>query len=134
MCCGGTWTWRWTLAHWQCRQDRAQVVTSEAFPYVPGSYEAAGDAHTWVGSAVQVVENLPTAVPGHQGAERTRGGVTQEVEVADLLCEDAQPRTGAEGLYLWAEDLAERHVGEVKRSFVSDGCAAEGRCGGGDAG
>ena len=109
-------------------------ICREAFPHVPGSYEAAGGAHTWVSSAVQVVKNLPTEVPGDQGAERPRGGIPQEVEVAELLCEDAKPRTGAEGLYLRAEDLAERHVAEVERGFVGDGSAAKGSCGSGDAG
>ncbi len=33
MCCGGTWTWRWTLARWQCRQARAQTVTLVERPF-----------------------------------------------------------------------------------------------------
>jgi hypothetical protein len=28
MCCGGTCTWRWTLACWQPKQAFAQAVTS----------------------------------------------------------------------------------------------------------
>ena len=35
----------------------------------------------------------------------------------------AQPWAGTESLYLWAEDLAESHVLEVKGRFVGDGCA-----------
>jgi hypothetical protein len=33
MCCGGTCTWRWTLAHWQPRQAFAQLVTSVESPF-----------------------------------------------------------------------------------------------------
>ncbi len=35
-----------------------------------------------------------------------------------LLGDDAQPRAGAESLYLWAEDLAESHVPEVQGCLV----------------
>ncbi len=48
-------------------------------------------------------ENLSPKVPGHQRAENSSRRVTDEVKVADLLCDDAQPWAGAEGLYLWAE-------------------------------
>jgi hypothetical protein len=37
---------------------------------------------------------------------RCRGSVADEVKVADLLCDDAQPWAGTESLYLGAEDLA----------------------------
>jgi hypothetical protein len=33
MCCGGTWTWRWTLARWQPKQAFAQAVTSVERPF-----------------------------------------------------------------------------------------------------
>ncbi len=51
-------------------------------------------------------ENLSLKVFGYQGAENSGRCVAHEVEVADLLCDDAQSWAGAEGLYLWAEDLA----------------------------
>ncbi len=57
--------------------------------------------------------------------------VAQEVKVADLLGDNAQPRAGAEGLYLWAEDLAEGHILEVQGCLVGDGCADPLRSGGG---
>jgi hypothetical protein len=33
MCCGGTCTWRWTLARWQPWQAFAQAVTSVERPF-----------------------------------------------------------------------------------------------------
>ncbi len=33
MCCGGTCTWRWTLAPWQPKQAFTQAVTSEERPF-----------------------------------------------------------------------------------------------------
>jgi hypothetical protein len=33
MFCGGTCTWRWTLAHWQPKQTFAQAVTSVERPF-----------------------------------------------------------------------------------------------------
>jgi hypothetical protein len=33
MCCRGTCTWLWTLAHWQFRQAFAQAVTSVERPF-----------------------------------------------------------------------------------------------------
>ncbi len=73
---------------------------------------------------MEVFKNLTPEVPGYQRAERSGGGVAQEVEVTDLLGDDAQPRAGAESFYLWAEDLAESHVPEVQGCLVGDGCAA----------
>ncbi len=52
---------------------------------------------------------IPVA-EGHQRAECTGGGVADEVEVADLLRDDAQAWAGVESLYLWAKDLAEDHI------------------------
>jgi hypothetical protein len=33
MCCIGTFTWRWILACWQCRQALSQAVTSLENPF-----------------------------------------------------------------------------------------------------
>jgi hypothetical protein len=82
---------------------------------------------------VEVFKNLLSEVPGYQRAESSGGRVAQEVKVADLLGDDAQPRAGAESLYLWAKDLAEGHVLEVKGRLVGDGCA-DLFCSGGDGG
>jgi hypothetical protein len=79
---------------------------------------------------VEVFENLMPEVSGYQRAKCSGGCVAQEVKVADLLCDDAQPRAGAESLYLWAKDLAESHVLEVKGRLVGDGCADPLRSGG----
>jgi hypothetical protein len=86
-----------------------------------------------VGGPVEVFENLMPEVSGYQRAKCSGGCVAQEVKVADLLCDDAQPRAGAESLYLWAEDLAESHVLEVEGRLVGDGCAYL-LCPGGDGG
>ena len=72
---------------------------------------------------MEVFENLMPEVSGYQRAKCSGGCVAQEVKVADLLCDDAQPRAGAESLYLRAEDLAESHVPEVQGCLVGDGCA-----------
>jgi hypothetical protein len=63
-----------------------------------------------LGSPVEVFENLALKVSRYQWAECAGGGVTDEVKVADLLCDDAQAWSGAESLYLWAKDLAEGHI------------------------
>jgi hypothetical protein len=76
-----------------------------------------------VGGSVEVFEYLSPKVSGYQRAKSSRGRVADEVKVADLLGDDAKPRAGTESLYLWAEDLAESHILEVKGRFVSDGCA-----------
>ncbi len=57
---------------------------------------------------------LSPKVSGYQRAKSSRRRVADEVKVADLLGDDAQPRAGTESLYLWAEDLAESHILEVK--------------------
>ena len=67
-------------------------------------------SHTWVGGAVQVVEHLPAEVPWDQGSKRPRGGIAEEVQVANLLRDNVQLLAGAESLYLSAEALAEGHV------------------------
>jgi hypothetical protein len=96
-------------------------VCGEAFPYIPGGDEAAGRPLARVSGSVEVFEYLPPKVSGYQQAKSSR--VADEVKVADLLGDDAQPRAGTESLYLWAEDLAESHILEVKGRFVGDGCA-----------
>jgi hypothetical protein len=83
-----------------------------------------------MGGPVEVFKNLTPEVSGYQRAKRSGGRVAQEVKVADLLGDDAQPRAGAESLYLWAEDLAESHVPEVQGCLVGDGCADPLRSGG----
>ncbi len=98
-------------------------ICGETFPYLPGGDEAAGRPPARVGGSVEVFEYLSPEVSGYQRAENSCGRVADEVKVADLLCDDAQPRAGTESLYLWAEDLAESHVLEVKGRFVGDGCA-----------
>ncbi len=59
---------------------------------------------------MEVFENLMPEVPGYQRAKSSGGCVAQEVKVADLLCDDAQARAGAESLYLWAKDMAKGHI------------------------
>ncbi len=66
-----------------------------------------------VGSSVEVFKYLSPKVSGYQRVENSHRRVANEVKAADLLCDDAQPRAGAEGLYLWGEDLVESHVLEV---------------------
>ncbi len=85
-------------------------VCGETFPYIPGGDEAAGCPPARVGSAMEMFEYLSPKVSGYQRVESSRGGVADEVKVADLLGDDAQLRAGTESLYLWAEDLAESHV------------------------
>ncbi len=72
---------------------------------------------------MEVFEYLSPKVSGYQWAKSSRGGVADEVKVADLLGDDAQPWAGTESLFLWAVDLAESHVLEVKGRFFGDGCA-----------
>ncbi len=85
-------------------------VCGEAFPNIPRGDEAAGRPHARVGGPVEVFEYLLSKVSGHQQAECTGGGVADEVEVGDLLHDDAQAWAGEESMYLWAKDLAECHV------------------------
>jgi hypothetical protein len=66
-----------------------------------------------VGGSVEVFKYLSPEVSGYQRAENSHRRVADEVKVADLLRDDAQPRAGAEGLYLCGEDLVESHVLEV---------------------
>ncbi len=40
--------------------------------------------------------------------------------------DDVKARVGAQGLYLWAEYLADRHVSQVERGMVGYSGAAEG--------
>jgi hypothetical protein len=91
-----------------------------------GGDEVAGCLHTWVGGLVQMVEYLPAEVPGHQRAECNCGGIADELQIADFLCDDLQTCAGAECLYLRTEDLMEGHVLQVERGSVGDGCAAQG--------
>ncbi len=98
-------------------------VCGETFPYIPGGDEAAGHPPARVGGSMEVFEYLPPKVSGYQRTKSSRERVADEVKVADLLVDDAQPRAGTESLYLWAEDLAESHILEVKGRFVGDGCA-----------
>jgi hypothetical protein len=80
-----------------------------------------------------VVKYLTAEVPGYQQSESTCGGVADQVQVADLLCDQLQACAGAECLYLRAENLAEGHVSEVKGGLVGNGCANLGsRSGGND--
>jgi hypothetical protein len=89
-------------------------ICGETFPHIPGGDEVAGCPPARVGSPVKMFENLSPKFPRHQRAECTGGLVTDEVEVADLLCDDYQPWAGTESLYLWAEDLAEGHILEIQ--------------------
>jgi hypothetical protein len=73
-----------------------------------------------------MLENLLAEVPGYQESEGTGGGVAEEVQVADSLRDDVQPRAGAETLHLRAEDLSECHVLQVEEGSVGDGCTAQG--------
>jgi hypothetical protein len=75
-------------------------------------------------------ENLSPKVSGYQQEECAGGRVADEVKVADLLCDDAQTRDGAESLYLWAKDLAEGHILHGQGRPVGDGCADPGSPGG----
>jgi hypothetical protein len=59
---------------------------------------------------VEVFENLSPKVSGYQWAECAGGGVTDDVKVANLLCDDVQAWAGAKSLYLWAKDLSEGHI------------------------
>ncbi len=63
---------------------------------------------------MEVFKYLSPKVSVYQRAENSGGCVADEVKVANLLSDDVQPRAGTEGLYLWAEDLAESHVLEVQ--------------------
>ncbi len=98
-------------------------VCGETFPYIPGGDEAAGRPPARVGGPVEVFKYLPPKVSGYQRPKSSGGRVADEVKVADLLGDDAQPRAGAERLYLRAEDLAEGHILEVKGRLDGDGCA-----------
>ena len=53
---------------------------------------------------------LPPEEDGYQGAERAGGVVAEQFQVAHLLCDNVEARIGAQGLYLWAEYLVDRHV------------------------
>jgi hypothetical protein len=107
MCCSGTWT--------QGAVPWPAGSAGNPLPrHVPPGDEAAGHLHARVGGPVQVIEHLLTEVPGHQGAERTSGGIADEFQIANLLCDDLQTWAGAECLYLWAEDLAKGHILEVE--------------------
>jgi hypothetical protein len=85
-------------------------ICGEALPNIPGGDKAAGHPPARVGRPVEVFENLSSKASGYQRAECASGGVTDEVKVADLLCDDAQAWAGAESLYLWAKNLAEGHI------------------------
>jgi hypothetical protein len=85
-------------------------IVGEALPNIPGGDEAAGRLPARVSGPVEMFENLFLEVSGYQGAECAGGRVADEVKVADLLCDDAQTRAGAESLDLWAKDLAEGHI------------------------
>jgi hypothetical protein len=63
---------------------------------------------------MQVVEYLPAEVPWRQRGECTCNGVGDEVQIADLRCDNLQTCAGAECLYLGTEDMAEGHVSEVE--------------------
>jgi hypothetical protein len=60
--------------------------------------------------------------PWVPGVGHTGGGVAEEFQVADFLCDSAQLHAGAEALYLRTEDFAEGHVSEVEGGPVSDSC------------
>ncbi len=86
----------------------------------------AGRLPARVGGPMEGFENLSPKVSGYQRAECASGRVSDEVKVANLLCDDAQTRAGAEGLYLWAKDLAEGHILQIQWCSVSDGCTDPG--------
>jgi hypothetical protein len=79
-----------------------------------------------MGGPVQVVEYLPVEVSGHQWVKCTCGGIADEVQIADLLCDDLQICAGEECLYLRTEDLAESHVLLVEKGSVGKGSATQG--------
>jgi hypothetical protein len=79
--------------------DFAPLAVS--LPYVPG-----GD--------VQLVARIPGCAapcrsgggPWFQGSEHAHGGIPEEVQVYEILCDNVQLLTGEETLYLSSEDLA----------------------------
>jgi hypothetical protein len=74
--------------------------SGKTFPHILGGYETAGHPPTRMGGAVDIFENLSPQVPGNQRVEGAGGGVSDEVKVADLLCDDAQTWAGTESLNL----------------------------------
>ncbi len=58
----------------------------------------AGRSPARVGGPVEVFENLSLKVSGYQLAECAGGRVSDEVKVANLLCDDAQTRAGADNV------------------------------------
>jgi hypothetical protein len=70
---------------------------------------------------VEVFKSLSPEVSGHQRAEGAGGGVANEVNVTDLLRDDAQAKAEVESLYLWAKDLAEGHILSIRGPSVGDG-------------
>ncbi len=87
----------------------------------------AGRSPARVGGPVEVFKNLSPKVSGYQRAECAGGRVSDEVKVANLLCDDAQTRAGAQGLYLWAKDLAEGHILQIRSRGAPSAMAAQTR-------
>ena len=56
----------------------------------------AGGPPARVGGPVEMFENLSPKVSGYQQSESAGGRVSDEVKVADLLCDDPQTWAGAE--------------------------------------
>ena len=56
----------------------------------------AGRPPAGVSGPVEMFKNLSPKVSRHQRAECAGGGLAEEVEVADLLCDDAQAWAGTE--------------------------------------
>jgi hypothetical protein len=126
MCCGGTYTWRWTLARWQHKQAFAQAVTSVERPF-----------QIYLKEIRRRVASLPEwAVPWRCSKTCRRRSlcssgrnVTEEESLmrSRLLTFCVMMRRhGLESLYLWAKDLA-----EGQGCSVGDGCTDPGGPGGG---
>ena len=73
-----------------------------------------------------MIKYLPPKENGYQGAERAGGGVAEQFQVAYLLSDDVEAGIGAQGLYLWTEYLANRHVPQVEGGVIGYGGATEG--------
>ncbi len=61
-----------------------------------------------------VVKNLSAKVLWYQVSKHPRGGIAEELQIADFLFDNTQLRAEEEVLYLSAEDLTEGHVLKVK--------------------
>ncbi len=112
------------MARWQLRQAFAQAVTSVERPFhtylEEMSRRVAPPAR--VGGSVEVFEYLSPKVSGYQRAKSSRGRVTEEVKVADLLGDDSQPWAGTESLrgeiQMIPEIVNKKQTVIVRRKFI----------------